>query len=140
MVSDDRVRFLNQFEPLRTEVDYLASFKTEEGRLRAVIEHDFAEHTEELVIALNTGMRRSEQYRRIAWSCVDLVRKDLWIPQSKNGEGRHIPLNAEARAAFESLRQRSVKEGPFRSPPAGPFLWGEEACHCKARAIGSRMR
>src|SRR6266404_1779179 len=55
-VDDSRVRFLNQFEPLPTEVDYLKPVKTEEARLRAVIEHDYAEHMEEFDVAINTGM------------------------------------------------------------------------------------
>lgn len=105
-VSDDRIRFLNQFEPLPTKVKYLKAHKTEEARLRAVIEHEFPEHAESFVIALNTGMRSKEQFTRIDWSCVDLVRKDLRIPQSKNGKGRHIRLNDMARAAFESIRRK----------------------------------
>jgi hypothetical protein len=67
-VSDERVRFLNQFPALPTELDYLKPLDTEEARLRAVIEHDYPEHLDELVISLNTGMRRSEQYIRIDWS------------------------------------------------------------------------
>jgi integrase len=123
-VSDDRVRFLNQFQPLPTEIDYLKPLDTEEARLRTVIEHKCPEHMEELVIALNTGMRRSEQYLRIDWSCVDLARKDLWIPQSKNGQGRHIPLNAEVRSAFERLRQRCFGQGPIPILPEGPIFVG----------------
>jgi len=123
-VSDERVRFLNQFEPQPTEIDYLKPLDTEEARLRAVIEHDCPEHLDELIIALNTGMRRSEQYIRIDWSCVDLTRKDLTIPQSKNGQGRHIPLNGEARTAFERLRQRVIGNGPIPISPQGPIFVG----------------
>lgn len=123
-VSDDRVRFLNQFEPLPTEIDYLKPLQTEEARLRAVIGHDSAEHMEELDIALNTGMRRSEQYLRIDWSCVDLARKDLFIPKSKNGESRHVSLNADSRAAFERLRQARIGDGPIPIIPEGPIFVG----------------
>jgi len=124
-VSDERVRFLNQFEPLETKTDYLKPLTTEEGRLRAVIEHDYAQHLDEFVIALNTGMRRSEQFLRIDWSCVDLARKDLAIPLSKNGQGRHIPLNAEARAAFERLRKARIGDGPIPIAPEGPIFVGQ---------------
>jgi integrase len=124
-VSCGRVRFLNQFEPLETEVDYLKPLKTEEERLWAVIEHHWPEHIEELEIALQTGMRRSEQYQRIDWSCVDLARKDLYIPDSKNGQGRHIPLNAQARAAFERLRKVRIGEGPIPIAPQGPIFVGQ---------------
>ena len=64
-VSGGRIRFLDQFEPSETEVDYLKPLKTEEERLRAVVAHEYPEHIEELEIALHTGMRRSEQYQRI---------------------------------------------------------------------------
>jgi len=115
-VSGGRVRFLNQFEPLETEVDYLKPLKTEEERLRAVIKHDYPEHIEELEVALHTGMRRSEQYQRIDWSSVDLTRKDLHIP--------NIPLNAEARAALDRLRKAGTGEGPIPIAPEGPIFVG----------------
>jgi integrase len=79
-------------------------------------------------------MRRSEQYLRIDWSCVDLARKDLWIPQSKNGQGRHIPLNAEVRSAFERLRQRGIGGGPIPILPEGPIFVGRRG----ERLLGAR--
>lgn len=137
-VSDDRVRFLNQFEPLPTKVKYLKAHKTEETRLRAVIEQEFPEHMESFDIALNTGMRCKEQFTRIDWSCVDFVRKDLRIPQSKNGKGRHIPLNDAARTAFESIRQKQVgdktrAEGAIFTGRDGKRLQG--AKHWFPRAV-----
>jgi integrase len=133
-VSGGRVRFLNQFEPLETEIDYLKPLKTEEERLRAVIKHDWPEHIEELEIALHTGMRRSEQYQRVDWGSVDLTRKDLHIPNSKNGQGRHIPLNAQARTAFERLRKARIGEGPIPITPEGPIFIGQSG----ERLLGPR--
>jgi hypothetical protein len=49
-VSNDRVRFLNQFPPLATKVEYLKPFDTEEARLRAVIEADCPEHLNGFVV------------------------------------------------------------------------------------------
>jgi integrase len=121
-VCDDRVRFLNQFEPLCTEIDYLKPLQSEEARLRAVIDADYSEHMEEFEISLNTGLRRKEQYILIEWASVDLVRKDLHVPPSKNGEGRHVSLNAEARAAFERLRQRKIGDGPVPIRVEGPIF------------------
>ena len=92
--EDDRVRFLNQSEPLPTEIDYLMPLKTEEARPRAVISRDWSEHMDEFEVALLTGMRCKEQFTRTDWSCVDLTRKNLRVPKSKNGLGRHISLNA----------------------------------------------
>jgi len=102
--------------------------------MRAVIERDWPEHIEELEIALHTGMRRSEQYRRIDWNCVDLARKDLHIPNSKNGQDRHIPLNAEARAAFERLRRARIGEGPIPIAPEGLIFVGQSG----ERLLGAR--
>jgi len=125
-VADKRVRFLNQYAPLPTDLEYLKPLDTEEARLRAVIEHDYPEHTEEFVIALNTGMRRKEQYVRIDWTGIDLPRKDLFIPRSKNGEARHISLNADAREAFERLRARAVKGGTIPIHLDGPIFTGQD--------------
>jgi integrase len=69
-------------------------------------------------------MRRKEQYVRIDWSCIDLARKDIAAPQSKNGEGRHIPLNADALAAFARLRDRKVGEGIVPIRLEGPIFVG----------------
>jgi site-specific recombinase XerD len=52
-------------------------------------------------------MRPSEQYSLI-WSTVDLARKLVTIPKSKNGKTRHIPLNSVAVAAFQALQKRSL--------------------------------
>ena len=50
------------------------------------------------------------------------MRKDLHVPPSKNGEGRHVSLNAEARAAFERLRQRKIGDGPVPIRVEGPIF------------------
>ena len=119
--NEGRVRFLNQFA------------STEEAQLRKVIEAKFASHMPELDIALNTGMRRGEQYSRIDWTCLDLERRDLLIPQSKNGNSRHIPLNAAALAAFQQMHARSGGKGPIFPSECGgqrllgPRHWFEEA-------------
>jgi integrase len=134
-VHDDRVRFLNQFEPLPTEIDYLKPLKGEEERLRAVISRDWPEqHMDEFEIALQSGMRCKEQFTRIDWSCVDLTRKDLRVPQSKNGLGRHIPLNVEARAAFQRLLERQIGDGPTPIISKGPIFVGKGG----ERLLGAR--
>ena len=64
----------------------------------------------ELEIALHSGMRPSEQYNLI-WERVDLIRKLVTIPKSKNGNTRHIPLNSVAFAAFQEMFNRSAGQG-----------------------------
>ncbi len=110
---DGRVRFLNQFEP------------DEEVRIRKVIIEKYPQHMPEFEIALNTGMRRKEQYGRIDWTCVDFLRADLFVPQSKTGMSRHIDLSEEALAAFKLLFSHTRGEGPiFASERGGKQLQG----------------
>jgi integrase len=53
------------------------------------------------------GMRSSEQYG-LTWERIDLTRKQVTMPVSKNGKTRHIPLNSIVVAAFKALQQRSL--------------------------------
>jgi integrase len=64
-----------------------------------MIQRDNLHHEAELDTALNTGLRRSEQYR-LTWDCVDFERRQLTVQRSKNGETRYIPLNDAAIAAL----------------------------------------
>jgi len=104
--NNARVRYLNQHTPLKTKVEYLKDCKDEESRLRAVISAEYPYHLPELEIAVNTGMRRSEQYRSI-WADVDFARHILTVRQSKHGEARYVPLNTTALAVLEFLQARA---------------------------------
>jgi integrase len=86
-----RNRFLNQFASAKTDLEYLKTCIDEESRLRAVLASKFASHLPEFEIALNTGIRPSEQYG-LTWDRVDFLRKQITIPKSKNGKARYIPL------------------------------------------------
>jgi len=111
--SDGRVRFLNQHA------------HDEELRLRKVIALKYPNRMSEFDIGLSTGMRRSEQYSRIKWGCVDLSGRDLPIPGSKSGKSRHIPLNSAAVAAFEEPKLRTGRKDPiFASRNHGGSLRG----------------
>lgn len=108
--DNGRVRFLNQFSPAKTEVDYLKPRADEESRLRAVIQAVCPGHMPKFDIAFHTGMRPSEQYG-LTWDRVDLVRKLVTIPKSKSGITRHIPLNSVSLAAFQSCSGAPVEKG-----------------------------
>jgi integrase len=111
--GDGRVRFLNQHS------------HDEEQRLRKIIALRYPTKVPEFDIALNTGMRRSEQYSYTNWACADLRRRDLFIPASKSGRSRHVPLNAVALAAFRELRRRTGGKDPiFTSRNGGESLRG----------------
>jgi integrase len=130
--DNSRVRYLNQFEPMRTEIDYLKPLKTEEERLRAVIQHDCPEHLAEFELAVSTGLRKGSMYG-LEWSMVDWTGRMLNIPISKNGEALHIPLNNAALAALRTVYQRGEKTGRvFQSEKTGKPLansrhWFEDA-------------
>jgi integrase len=74
----------------------------EEAALRSAISQRCPERLPELEIALNTGMRRGEQYA-CEWSWIDLDRRVLTVPRSKHGEKRRVFLNDTAVAAFRVL-------------------------------------
>ena len=108
--DNERVRFLNQFTPAKTELEYLLPHTDEESRLRAVILKHYAGPMSEFEIALHTGMRPSEQYG-LDWSRVDLNRNSVSLPKTKTGKARHIRLNVVAVAAFKVLLKRSLTGG-----------------------------
>ena len=121
--DNGRVRFLNQLAPAKTDLEYLKGRADEESRLRAVIVAEYPTHMPGFEIALHTGMRPSEQFG-LSWSRVDLVRKLVTIPKSKNGNTRHIPLNSVAMAAFQDLFARSCGQGPVFVSMQGEPLKG----------------
>jgi integrase len=108
--DNGRVRFLGQFLPAATIVDYLKPYPDEESRLRAVICQRFPGHQPEFEIALNTGMRPSEQYR-LEWEHVDLAHRVITLPRTKSGGRRHIPMNTTVFTAFRALFERSSGQG-----------------------------
>jgi integrase len=89
------------------------------------------EHIAELDLALHTRLRLGEMYS-LVWENVNVSRKVLTIARSKNGETRHVPLNATALSALAELRKRSDGTGPVvrnlgGEPLAGPRYWFEPA-------------
>lgn len=82
----------------------------EETRLRAVVASRYPQHMPELDIALNTGLRRGEQYS-LTWEDVDFGTRMLTVSQTKNGETRHVRLNSAALAAVSELYRNSPASG-----------------------------
>jgi integrase len=81
----------------------------EEKRLRAVILKRLPGFIHQLDLSLHTGMRAGEQFS-LRWSQVDLARRILTLPKTKNGTTRHIPLNSVALSALTQIRS-SVSSG-----------------------------
>jgi site-specific recombinase XerD len=78
----------------------------EETKLRTAIEAACPERIAELELALNTGIRLSEQYG-LSWRDISIARRTLTIQRSKNGATRHVPLNQAALGALETLQARA---------------------------------
>jgi integrase len=74
----------------------------EENRLREAITKQFPMHMPEFDVALNTGMRKSEQFT-LEWPEVSLTRKRIRLVKTKNGSDREIPLNKTCLKALEAL-------------------------------------
>ncbi len=64
-------------------------------------------HVPEFDIAVNTGLRRGEQYEML-WEHIDFGNKILTVPRTKNGEMRHVPLNQSALRALGVLKNGGV--------------------------------
>lgn len=65
---------------------------------------------QEFEIALNTGMRKSEQYS-LEWNQVSFRRKRILLDETKNGSSREIPMNKSCVRAFEELYATRPHEG-----------------------------
>ena len=150
-ISENPARLVKHRWENNARTRYLSP--TEERRLREAIEEKHAEHMPELDLALNTGLRLSELYGFV-WENVNLARRVLTVPRSKNGEIRHVPLNQAAIAALKVLRGRSDRTGPvIRNQEgvslAGPRHWFEPAVadaevkdftwHCLRHTFASRL-
>ena len=97
-MNNERVRWLNQDPPALTN--------DEESRLRAVIRRHCPEREAQFDLALNSGLRLSEQHG-LLWKHVDWDRKLATIELGK-GSGRieHVVLNSQALRALSKLRAR----------------------------------
>lgn len=93
--SPGRVRFLE---------------KVEEQALRAEIRKSFPIHEDEFDLALNTGMRRNEQFC-LRWDDVNLRLGIINVADSKNGQRRAIPANGSAMKALRRLQKRKDGSG-----------------------------
>jgi integrase len=75
-------RLVEQRAENNARIRYL--LEEEEKRLRNVIAKRFSMHLPSFDVALNTGMRKSEQFT-LQWPEVSLVRKRIHLNKMKNG-------------------------------------------------------
>jgi site-specific recombinase XerD len=150
-VKDNPARLVKHRQENNARVRWLSG--EEETRLRAYVQATCPQHIPELDLALHTGMRLGEMYS-LTWENVNVPRKVLTIPRSKNGETRHVPLNTTALSALAELRKRSDGTGEVMrnvegEPVLGPRYWFEPALpkakvrnfswHCLRHTFASRL-
>lgn len=95
-------------------------FKEKLTKLRVVTEDEFIKVYENasddlkpiLVMAYNTGMRRSE-ILSLKWDNVNLSNGYIIVEESKNDESRYIPINKELNKALKSVKYHSSGEYVF---------------------------
>jgi integrase len=85
----------------------------EEARIVSVIREECPEQLPAFYVALNTGMRSSEQFG-LTWTRVDFQRRKILLEITKNGDPREIPMNKTVLALLEDLYTH--RKGPFVFP------------------------
>lgn len=150
-VSSNPARLVRQRRENNVRIRFLRP--AEERSLREVIRKEYLHHEVELDIAINTGLRRSEQYD-LTWDCVDFERRLLTVKRSKNGELRHVPLNDTALSALrtaETYKNDSpyVFQNNSGTRLLSPRFWFDDAVgkaklkdftwHCLRHTFASRL-
>ena len=69
-----------------------------------------------IVFAIQTGMRRGE-ILGLRWEHVDLDRRVAFLPITKNGSSREVPLSTKAAQALARQQQRNDTPSPFPFTP-----------------------
>ncbi len=103
------VNEVKKFRENNERIRYLT--EEEESRLRAVFPE---RHWAKVEAAFHTGMRRAEEFN-LMWSNVNFNTRTITIPQSKNGEMRHIKMNERVAEIFRNLPTRLKGEWVFPS-------------------------
>ncbi|MFC1657199.1 tyrosine-type recombinase/integrase [Candidatus Moduliflexota bacterium] len=71
-----------------------------------------------LTVALNTGLRRKSELLRMEWKDIDFERNLITVPDTKNGEIRHIDMNGPVRTALLSWREQAPQNEVFPTKDA----------------------
>lgn len=120
----------------------------EEAALRQAISADYPDRLAEFDLALNTGLRLSEQYG-LAWDNVSIALRQITIPRTKNGSMRHVRLNQAATRALEILRKQHPASKLVCGDAREPRRWFEAVLkvaqisnfswHCLRHTFASRL-
>ena len=108
----------------------------------------------QVIVALHSAMRRSEQYVTpdcpdggLKWSYIDFLAGVIRLPRSKHGGSRHIRMNSILRRRLLELSEHRDPEYVF--PVAPPDHWFLKLCrrvgikdfswHCLRHTFASRL-
>lgn len=110
LVATNPVRAVTKFPEHNARTVYLTD--DQEQAIAGALPETFRPY---FIIAINTGLRWSEQMR-LRWSDVDLLTGFITVRKTKNHQGRTVPANSIARAEFIDLGSR-------RHHPDDPDEW-----------------
>jgi len=116
--SNQRVRYLTE---------------AEEVKLLVVIRDRCPEREPELLAALHSGMRRSEQFRTaqvpdggLKWDFIDFRAGVIRLPRSKSGKSREIPMNSVLQRVLRSIPRTTTS--PYVFEGTDPAKWLRRVC------------
>jgi integrase len=150
-VSANPARLVRQRKENNARVRFLTA--EEETKLREQVAQKFPHHLPELELALNTGLRKSEQYA-LRWRDINFEQRVLTVVRSKHGGARHVPLNDAAVAALLAARElangkSAVFLNCYGEPLASPREWFDPCVkaaglesftwHCLRHTFASRL-
>jgi site-specific recombinase XerD len=118
-VAGNPARLIEQRAENNARIRFL--FDQEETVLRRAIKKRCPDHMEEFDIALNTGMRKSEQYTT-EWPQIFFKRKRVKLDGTKNGSNREIPMNKTCLSAYQKLHKRRPHNGRVHQSKFGQDL------------------
>jgi integrase len=110
MVEEGTLKRIRKVKLLEENNRRLRYLSTEE--IRSLLERCDAHLKPIIVMALNTGCRKSE-ILNLQWDQVDMKHGFILLDQTKNGERKEIPINGTLKASLETLFQ-GTKERPRR--------------------------
>jgi integrase len=126
----------------------------EEKSLMEQVKATCPELEPQILVALHSGMRRSEQYVTpdcpdggLKWQHVDFRSRVITLPRSKHGESRHIRMNSFLVETLKGLRRATTSTYVFPVEPPDKLF--PEICsqvkiadftwHCLRHTFASRL-
>jgi integrase len=111
-------------------VRYLSA--EEEAVLMEVVEERWPERVKEILVALHSGMRRSEQFKTfnvpdggLKWEFVNFSAGVIRLPRSKASRARAIPMNSVLQQVLKSIPRQIGS--PYVFQGTDPEKWFAEA-------------